>query len=367
MIRLSLRLAVVFVIAISLGRAKPAGAAVAGPVPRCDPAGRDLCDLNRPEDIAPLPGTDWLAISTSATDESLVFIDRRTRRRNRIDLADSRRAADLGHPALGDVTCPGPPSELHAGGNDARRVQGELRLAVINRLEQGERVELFVVDMVEGVPHARWQGCLPVPAPYSLNDVALGLAGEVYATHQFERPLSSAEGASLKQKFLSGADTGFALVWRPDAGWARVPGTDVSFANGIAVSARGNTLAVAGTFSQAILLLDLTSQVVRRVSVPLQPDNISSLRDGGFLVVGHTGIPVTGVDPCRDPKATPCGFPFAVARVSPRGEVSVLFSHDGSRIPGASVAVLRGNELYLGSSFGDRVTVLDRPPGAPKE
>ena len=127
------------------------------------------------------------------------------------------------------------------------------------------------------------------------------------------------------------------------------------------MSSDGRSLAVAGTYSSALLLVDRRSGTVRRVPLPHTPDNVTALPDGHFLSAGHTGVPVTGVDPCRDPKAVPCGFPFAIAEVDREAQVRVRFSHDGSRIPGASVAVPHDGQLYLGSFFGDRVTVVPLP------
>jgi hypothetical protein len=92
-----------------------------------------------------------------------------------------------------------------------------------------------------------------------------------------------------------------------------VPGTEVSFANGVAVSLDDRVFALAGTYSSSVLLVDR-----------------------------HTGVPVTGVDPCRDPKAVPCGFPFAIVQIHRQARVSVLFQHDGSRIPGALLAAALG-------------------------
>ncbi len=111
---------------------------------------------------------------------------------------------------------------------------------------------------------------------------------------------------------------------------------------------------------------------MRRVALPHTPDNVTALADGSFLSVGHTGVPVTGVDPCRPAQSVPCGFPFSVARVMPGRDAAtpqtrVLFEHDGSRIPGASVAAPHGGRLYLGSFFGERVTVIDAPRGMPRE
>ena len=207
-------------------------------------------------------------------------------------------------------------------------------------------------------PTVSWRDCISVPPEYALNDVALAPSGDIYATHMFARPESATDAQQLRTKFLAAAATGFALHWSVQRGWRRMPGTELSFANGIAVSGDGHWLAVAGTFDQAVLVVDLRRGDIRRVRVALQPDNITPFGRSSFIVVGHTGVPVTGIDPCRNPQARPCGFPFSAARISaPGGAVTPIYTDDGKATPGASVAVLDGRMLYLGSAFGDRVSV----------
>jgi hypothetical protein len=346
----------------------------AGRVAPCDPAGRDLCGLERAEDVAFVPGSDWFVVSTSSTEAPLVFIDAGARRRV---VAPVPAAAATPTPATAQAAapgCPGPHANFGAGGNDIRRVRGQLRLAVINRAAAAAapdaigRVELFEVSIRDGAPRMRWLDCLPVPPPYTLNDVALAGDGTVYASHSFERPRAPTETTAMRENWLAGTPTGYAIEWPAGAaGWRRVPGTEVAFTNGIAVSRDDRVLAVAGTYSSAVLLVDRRSGAVRRVPIRPTPDNLTPLADGGFLAVGHTGVPVTGVDPCRDAAAVPCGFPFAVVRIDPGGQARVVYEHDGSRMPGASVAVPHGRLLYLGSFFGDRVSVVDRPAGVPHD
>ena len=343
---------------------------IAGPVAPCDAKSGDFCGLPRAEDLVFVPGTDWFAVSSDTPDAPLQFIDARRGQRRPVTLPFSvapPRGAGRSAP-IGAADCPGPPTHWRAGGNDLKRVGGRLRLAVLNRVEPGapvhdgdERVELFEVTAGRDGPAARWAGCVPIDARWALNDIALAPDGALYGSHQFDRPASPTAAAATRQKWLAGEPTGFAVAWTSAAGWQRVPDTDVSFANGVAVSSDGRSLAVAGTYSSALLLVDRRSGTVRRVPLPHTPDNVTALPDGHFLSAGHTGVPVTGVDPCRDPKAVPCGFPFAIAEVDREAQVRVRFSHDGSRIPGASVAVPHDGQLYLGSFFGDRVTVVPLP------
>jgi hypothetical protein len=367
-----------FTLALMLAIA-PCLLGVAGRVTGCDPGAGDFCDLPRAEDLVFLPGSDWFAVSSTAPDAPLQFIDARTRRRRPLALpfsvvdpsgdriARSRGAQSSGRADAwsGAADCPGPPAQWRAGGNDVKRHARRLRLVVLNRAEAGapvrdgdERIELFDVTLGTGGPRARWVGCVPVPARWSLNDVALAPDGTLYGSHQFDRPGSPKQTAATRARWLSGAPTGQVVEWTHEQGWRPLAGTELSFNNGVAVSPDGRTLAAAGTYSSALLLVERRSGRVRRVALPHTPDNVTALDGGRFLSAGHTGVPVTGVDPCRDARALPCGFPFAIAEVDADARVRVVFEHDGSRIPGASVAATHRGRLYLGSFFGDRVSVV---------
>ena len=174
--------------------------------------------------------------------------------------------------------------------------------------------------------------------------------GTLYATHMFTRATTPLQAEELRQKFQSRQATGYAVRWRRGKAWQKVSDSEVSFANGIALSGDGRWLAVAGTFDQALRLLDLKGEIAaRRIELPLQPDNLTPDGKDHFLVAGHTGVPVTGVDPCRAATAKPCGFPFAVAEIaSSDGVVEVVNEDDGARTPGASVAVRDGEKLQIG-------------------
>jgi hypothetical protein len=337
----------------------------AGPIPPCSPASADHCGFDRPEDRAMLPGGRWLAVSQKSAVAPLLLLD---------TVSGERVPATLqnGSPRPGaawsEGACAGPPAVFEPAGIAVQRVDGELWLAAINHAKPA-RIELFAIADTAGQPEPEWRDCVAVPEQYALNDVALATDGSLYATHMFTPATSAAAGARLRARFLAGEPTGHALRWRRGAGWSKVQGTELSFANGIALSHDGRWLAVSGTFDQAVLLVDLAgperaprAPSPRRVALGLQPDNLTPAGAAGFIVAGHTGVPVTGVDPCRPPDAAPCGFPFAVAQLSaPVGAAAPLLStvldDPGLRTPGASVAVRDGDRLFLGSAFGDRVSV----------
>ena len=321
-------------------------AVAAGPIPECDRHSADHCGFDRAEDLATLTtpaGARWVLVAQADPGAPLVFLENETKRRV------VAVAADASH-------CKGEHGTIDAGGL-AIDSRGR-HVAIINK-HPPQRIELLDVKFERDTPRLSWRACVDVPAEYSLNDVALADDGTLYATHMFTRATTPAEAEELRRKFQARLPTGYAIRWHRVAPWQKVPNTDVSFANGIALSDDGRWLAVAGTFDQALKLIDLSGQsAARRIDLPLQPDNVTPDGNDHFLVTGHTGIPVTGVDPCRPSAAKPCGFPFAVAAITaPEGLVEVIHEDDGARTPGASVAIRDGEKLLLGSAFGDRVSV----------
>ena len=321
-------------------------AVAAGPIPECDRHSADHCGFDRAEDLAAFStpaGAQWVLVAQADPIAPLVFLEPSTKRRIVAAGGDASR-------------CEGDSRTIEAGGI-AIDSSGR-RAAVINK-HPPQRIELFDIAFKSSTPSLVWRACVAVPSEYSLNDVALADDGTLYATHMFTRATTPLQAEELRQKFQSRQATGYAVRWRRGKAWQKVSDSEVSFANGIALSGDGRWLAVAGTFDQALRLLDLKGEIAaRRIELPLQPDNLTPDGKDHFLVAGHTGVPVTGVDPCRAATAKPCGFPFAVAEIaSPDGVVEVVNEDDGARTPGASVAVRDGEKLLLGSAFGDRVSV----------
>ena len=345
--------------------AAPAPRPAAGAIAPCVEGGRDHCGFRRPEDLAAVDDDGrWLLVSQDSVAAPLVFLETSTGRRVPAPTPrpEGRRAGTISR-------CPGPPARIEAGGNDVRRVAGRPLAAVLNRAAPAARVELFGIAFdASGAPGLHWRDCVPVPEGVALNDVALGPGGELYASQMFDLPRDATAAAALRARFLAAQPTGRVLRWTASSGWKPIPGTEVSFANGVAVSNDGRWLAVAGTFDQAVLLLrrergGRSHSRAIRVALGLQPDNLTRRAAAGFVVAGHTGVPVSGVDPCRTLRDAPCGFPFAVSGLdagpaaATGAVVTPLLEDDGSATPGASVAVVTPAGLYLGSAFGDRVAL----------
>ncbi|QTD57282.1 SMP-30/gluconolactonase/LRE family protein [Parasphingorhabdus cellanae] len=315
------------------------------------------CEFERPEDIVKLPGTEWMAISQSGETPIVLFNPENGERRKLSINGNSEPRKEW-------AACKGPPSAIVARGNSSVTSNGQRLFAVIN-ISGVPRIEIFEVTGQKN-PHLNWIGCVHVSARYQLNDVALAPDGDIFASHMFDLP-SNKEGLdALRQKFAARQPTGFAIRWSRQAGWQKVDNTSLSFVNGIAVSKDGKTLAVGGTYEQAIIFIDLANGKSTQVDLKIQPDNITPTNDG-FITTGHSGVPITGIAQCRAEPTSPCAFPFDVVAVSPMTrdpskkmpyKVKTVYSDPGHFLPGASVAIPLGSGFLLGTSFGDRISFV---------
>ncbi len=154
------------------------GASAAGQVPACAAGGADFCEFDRPEDLAALPGTPWLAVSQNSLSTPIVLLNPRTGSRRSYD--PSQREDPPQRSARG---CSGPPDRVDAGGIDVRKVNGQLWLAALNR-STPQRIELFVVKGLLAEPTVVWHDCVPVPSAYAINDVALARDGSALDLQQ---------------------------------------------------------------------------------------------------------------------------------------------------------------------------------------
>jgi hypothetical protein len=347
-------------------------------VASCTQTSTEICGFHAPEDIAVIAqGVDGEPV-IAGIDPSRPFLlvvdGMRGAPSSWFSLIDTSNAVrfalswriPLPDAKLGAAEC-APPSVRKPRGFDVRRMpDGRWLLAVITDDQSQQRIEYVDLARDAGGWSAQWLGCVSVPPDYFLNDVALGPRGEVFATHMYNRSADSPEWRRIKLFF--GVATGSAVMWpaenqNGDKGWRAIPNTEGSFPNGIAVDPTGSVLFVAYTYNSRLTRIDLLSGERKDVDLPLRPDNLSWAKDSVtkadmLIVAGGNGLRMISTWNCEAQKPA-CIFPFAVAAINSTSlSVQTLYATDRQAIPGASVAVKLGQTLYLGTAFGDRVTVV---------
>jgi hypothetical protein len=321
------------------------------PIAECAQGGDAVCGFEKPEDLVLLPGTrSALVIEHGGKTQAAGF--------SVLDLAQGRRMplswTTAREDTVGAAQCAAPPEKFAPGGIDLVATEKGWRVLAVNRASPA-RIEFFDVTDNEGDLTLTWKGCVAVAEGLFLNDVAAAPDGSLYATHMVEP--QAARTAMAPLRFFFGLDTGYVVRWSRAEGWNKVPKSDGSFPNGIALSADGNTLYFAETFGERVNRIDLATGMRKACRLAFQPDNLTWSDDGALIAVGHDGLPLLTTRGCRNLADQGCGFSFRVARIDASlRTVSMIYRSDGRVIPGASTALVDGGNLWLGTAFGDRVT-----------
>jgi len=337
------------------------GGCDAAPLSVCTPSPNEICGITRPEDIELVPQSRWALVSELGGQESagrILAVDLNTQERRVLypDQALGREDSEASGTAKRAEfpQCGPPPLDFRPRGfHLSRGENSDLHLLVI----AGTRVERFLLNQTGDEIGLSWQGCVDVPTQVLANDVAGFANGDFVVSHMFDPPRTFLTNLL----FLLGLDTGYVMAWSAESGWARIPNSDVSFANGIQTHPEHQRIYVSSMFSQRVVSIDRNGDNRSETErLPAQVDNLSWSNDGALIGVGHTGVPVYGISACRDIGDTPCSFPFAVIAIDPITlEQRTLFATGTGTIPGASVAVLQGGKLFLGTAYGDRITQVN--------
>ena len=339
-----------------------------GAITGCDPADglTPVCGFQNPEDLAPLPGGNWVAVSQfpradGSSPGSLVAFRPADGRKVVLFPDPSPEPHDHGRDhgeasGWGSTGCPGPPDPERFGPHGIDVDRGGHRLAVVNHGGR-EAVELFEIGHTRQGLALVWRGCVPLPDGVWGNDVALLRDGGFLVTHMM--PSGTTGQAFAVVRMLLGWNTGHVLEWQPESGFAVVAQSEGSGPNGIAVSTDGRDLYFAEWAGRRLVRLrrDGEGTVTGRDAVDLDhhPDNITWTRNGELLVTGQAG-PIGEVLGCGGTENGTCALPFSVVEVgSGTLDVRVVIDHPATAQGAGTVALEVGDEVLIGTFDGDRI------------
>jgi hypothetical protein len=345
--------------------AKTALAATAAPAdgPRADCiATGDLvpyCGVPFPEDLEPIPGTASVIASDMHLKMGPAGIEPQPGVLKRVDLHSGTvtplypaPSTKLGNSDWGDPACPGEigAALLPHGIHLSKRRGGAWQLLAVNHGGR-ESVEFFEVTRRKDSWSLRWRGCVVAPASSHLNDVAaLPDDGFVVTTMHMG---NNAETRNAGVKAAKGENTGFLWRWAPGKGIVRQPGSDTPMPNGVQVDKAGRYAFIA-TASKGgdVRKLDLASGEVVGIAAIPNPDNASWSADGRLLFAGVAAGPKPMA--CFARPEAPCPVPSAVYALDVQTMAAgPIFTHAGSPLNAATVAVQAADDLLIGSCFGD--------------
>ncbi len=323
-----------------------------------------LCNADKPEDLARIPGTRWLIASGFSAGAGLKLVDMKTKTLVRWYLG----AVDQVRPdpvLYSDCTTAPDPALFNARGISLRmqsRRQGTLH--VVNHGGR-EAVEVFAVSLEKSRPELRWQGCLLLPPAHVGNAVATYSDGTVLVS-VLTRP-----GMTITD-FERGENTGGVYQRGPgDAFFSLIPGTELPGNNGLETAPDDSGFYTVAFGMRAVALFDRRKQTGPQAIAKapgFMPDNIHW--DGKRLIAAGmvTDEPNCGgtrkiVDGVADRML--CHRGYVVAALDPATSRWAVIARGNANEGhnGVSSAILNGRELWIGSYQADRLAwrTLKRP------
>ncbi len=321
-----------------------------------------VCDAERPEDLALIPGTRWLIASGFSEGAGLKLVDTKDHSLRRwYSGAPDQQALD--HRRYPDCESPPDPALFNAQGLSLRSMDDARHtLHVVNHGGR-ESVEIFAIDATGEEPQLTWQGCVLMPQGYAANSVATYSDGTILVT------VLTKPGTTITD-FWRGAITGGVYEWSPGApGFHLLPGTELPGNNGIETSRDDRSFYVVafGWRSVVVFTRGDTRKPAGRAQAPgFMPDNIHW--DGDRLITAgmqYDEPACGGVRKIVDGRADDmrCHRGYTVAEFDP-GMLSyriVAYGEPDPDFNGVSAAVVVGDSLWLGSYQSDCLAMRQRP------
>jgi hypothetical protein len=335
--------------------APPAAAAGA-----CPPSGglNYVCGPRNAEDIVALPNSDWLIASgmsaqgANPTTGHLYLVDRRAKTYEEW----FPTAAPSIAPDAAFADCPGPidPANFSAHGLALREQSPGRHRLYITSHGQREAIEVFDVAAAGAKPAITWIGCVVLPERTFANSVAI-LEDGGFVTTKMMDPTAQNGFAGI----LAGEISGNVYEWHPGGAVTAVPGTELSGANGIEVSADQRYLFVAAIGSREIVRFDrqTSPHAKEAVLIDIRPDNLRWTPEGKLYTAGGNFVPPAE---CASP---PCSTGWSVVEVDPQTLQATRIGgvDQTAALQGASTALAVDDEIWVGTFNGDRIGYLPKP------
>jgi len=316
----------------------------------CDAIGniRFICDQFGPEDLAAVPGTEWVLASGTAANGAIRLINLRDK--TTTVLFPSATSKERLNKKTYD-SCPGPigseGDKFRAHGLYLRAGSSAVHTLYVVHHGDRESIEVFEFDARRKQPTFTWIGCAVAPDPIGLNSV-VGLPDGGFITTNFS-PRGS--DAAARARMMAGENNGELWEWHTTTGWKTVPGSESAGPNGLEISKDGKWLYIGGWGSQSFIRLSRGQTPIKKDSVPVgfRVDNLRWAPDGMLLAAGQGGTAPTQTSNVVKVDPTTLKFQELVRRTN----------IDGFGV--STVAIQIGKELWLGSARGDRIAIFPLP------
>lgn len=337
-------------------------AMAAEPIVDCEPRGRarPICGFQSPDDLVALPGGYALLVSERGAAQG----DRPGQLSLFVLASEERRVVFRGGangaPAerWGDPGCPGPPSAAFTPhGIDLAEVPRRgLVLAVVQHGVR-ESIELFALRGAGIQWRVEWRGCVIAPPGSRLHDVVILTNGTLFATHT---PRHQADGEAAR---ALRDEPGYVLRWQERRGFNEVPATRGMLPIGIELSLDEKQLFVNFSQENQVRLIHRGRGEVEAGVAVAGPNHSTWAPDRRLLVASMSPHPSGHFDACLEIERGACPLPFRIIAIDPETlGTEVLYEGGGPPMGAGTVALRLGDELFVGSSVGDRLLRVQLAP-----
>ncbi len=317
-----------------------------------------ICGLKNAEDILPLGDTQWMIASglngqfSNTNDIGHIYLVNRKNRTFEEFYPGEKPKFNYDKKMFN--ACPGPinPENFSAHGLALKQQsQGQFRLYITSHGER-EAIEVFDINTKGAKPTIIWTGCVLLPGTMLANSVAILSDGGFVSTKFYDPTVPD----SFNEIF-QGKKTGAVYEWHPGGDVQAIEGSEISGANGIAVSTDNKWVYVAATGTNEIIRFNRWEHPVKleKRQIGILPDNIR-WGDDGLLYTAGDNHP----ECCDNP---PCQPGWSVFSINPETlELKKIKGFDQTTaIQHASSAILIDNEIWIGTYAGDRIGCLPKP------
>jgi len=319
-----------------------------------------ICGPKNAEDILPLGDSPWLITSglngqfSNTNDTGHIYLVNRSEKTFEEFFPGEK--LNFYHDKEMFNACPGPINRDKFSAHGLalqQRSSEQFRLYITSHGER-EAIEVFDIDTKGSKPAISWAGCVLLPDKMLANSVAI-LSDGGFVTTKFFDPTVPNSFNDISQ----GRITGGVYEWHPGGKMNAIHGTELSGANGIAVSPDNKWVYAAASGTREIVRYDRTEYpvTVEKVQISIVPDNIRWGDDGMLYTAGSNYVPP---EECENP---PCVTGWSVFSIDPETFKAkrVTGVDQTATLQNASSAIAIGDEIWVGTFSGDRIGYLPKP------
>ena len=298
-----------------------------------------------------VPGTKWIIASSFVPGVGLYLIDSDRGTWSTVTIQPKHDAAF--------PNCTSPPDFakwVTHGLNVRAAAQGRSTLYVVGHGAR-EAIEILDVDANPKTPVVTWKGCVSLPEGLAANSVASLADGSIVATVPLALGVTFADA-------LGGKTSGSVARWSPgSSGFEMLRGTELSYNNGIEVSADGREIYVASSGSRTVVAFsneNPSKQLRSTGTLPFAPDNVH-MGSGGRLLTAGMKIDepacggAEGVRDFEQLQKCPRGTIASAIDPATMKETMLVQTPAIASFSNATMVLTIGDQYWLGTFSGDRV------------